>query len=113
MCQMYGYIEKDLKIIYGVEVEQTKVLNEFERFFDWKGNRVYCIESSLNISFAGAGDHELLNIWNATKGGYSEEVLKKLELIAYYGYGYNEKGYNHTSTDYEYATQMLLWSIPH
>ncbi len=101
------------KIIYGVEVEQTKVLNEFERFFDWKGNRVYCIESSLNISFAGAGDHELLNIWNATKGGYSEEVLKKLELIAYYGYGYNEKGYNHTSTDYEYATQMLLWRIPH
>ena len=74
---MYKYVREDGKLVYCIEPFKLIKPN------------VYYEEYEYNS--------DLFNI--------SEEVLNKLNLISYYGYGF----YNHDSIEWYIATQVLIW----
>ena len=41
--------------------------------------------------------------------GLSQDQWQMVTRLAYYGYGYNENGYNHSDAKWYVATQMLIW----
>lgn len=59
----------------------------------------YCIEPWLEMDSNVTYQEEI----NANT--LSDETLKKISLIAYYGYGYKK----HTSSEWYYITQILIW----
>ena len=64
------------------------------------GKLVYCIQPDARIATSNYytyGDFSL--------SGYSEDVKREMELISYYGYGYE----GHNTLKYYMATQELLW----
>lgn len=63
------------------------------------GKLVYCIQPDVRISTSEYNEYDFY------KSGYSEEDRINMELISYYGYGYD----NHDSINYYIATQDLLW----
>lgn len=63
------------------------------------GKLVYCIQPDVRISTSEYNEYEF------DRSGYSEEDRINMELISYYGYGYD----NHNSINYYIATQDLLW----
>lgn len=63
------------------------------------GKLVYCIQPDVRISTSEYNEYEFY------RSGYSEEDRINMELISYYGYGYD----NHNSINYYIATQDLLW----
>ena len=63
------------------------------------GKLVYCIQPDVRISTSEYNEYEF------DRSGYSEEDRINMELISYYGYGYD----NHDSINYYIATQDLLW----
>lgn len=74
---MYKYVREDGKLVYCIEPFKLIKPN------------VYYEEYEYNS--------DLFNI--------SEEVLNKINLISYYGYGF----YNHDSIEWYIATQTLIW----
>lgn len=65
-----------------------------------EGKLVYCIQPDARITTSNYytyGDFSL--------SGYSEDVRREMELISYYGYGYE----GHNTLKYYMATQELLW----
>lgn len=74
---MYKYVREDGKLVYCIEPFKLIKPN------------VYYEEYEYNS--------DLFNI--------SEEVLNKINLISYYGYGF----YNHDSIEWYIATQVLIW----
>lgn len=64
------------------------------------GKMGYCIEPSKPIT---VGTYSSYSDWS--KSGFSEEVKRKMELIAYYGYEYP----GHNNLKYYMATQELIW----
>lgn len=60
----------------------------------------YCIEPNRVIN---QYTYNSTTDWSIT--GYSEDDKKKMQLIAYYGYGYD----NHNTDKYYMATQELIW----
>lgn len=71
-------------------------------------NYVYCIESWKQISGSRVGDYQVYN-YNHPSTNISYELLNKLRLIAYYGYGYQDAFNDHTSAEWYAYTQMLIW----
>jgi len=66
------------------------------------GELVYCIEPFLYMDDSTYyGYKEFSNIFNI-----SEEAINKMNLIAHYGYGYN----NHTELKWFGVTQYLIWA---
>ena len=69
---------------------------------------VYCIESWTELDGASEGDYtESLK--------YVDTLLTKaqatrISLLAYYGYGYKEKGYDHSDKKWYAITQYLIWT---
>ena len=64
------------------------------------GLLVYCIEPDRVINY---NVYNSTNNWSIT--GYSEDIKKQMELIAYYGYEYP----GHNTVRYYMATQELIW----
>ncbi len=62
---------------------------------------VYCIEPDVRIT---TSDYI---IYDFNRSGYSEEGKRKMELISYYGYRYD----NHNDLKYYIATQDLIWRM--
>lgn len=66
------------------------------------GNLAYCIDSS---SVIGTSTYSSTDDWSLS--GYTEEEKKRMELISYYGYGYE----GHNTVKYYMATQELIWLL--
>lgn len=64
------------------------------------GKLAYCIDSSTII---GTDTYSSTDDWGMS--GYSNDDKKKMELISYYGYGYE----GHNTIKYYMATQELIW----
>lgn len=64
------------------------------------GKLAYCIDSSTII---GTDTYSSTDDWGMS--GYSNDDKKKMELISYYGYGYED----HNTIKYYMATQELIW----
>lgn len=66
------------------------------------GELGYCIENAVKIN---------TDIYYPSEGfistPYTEEINKRIELIAYYGYNYK----THTDFKYHIATQALIWEL--
>ncbi len=62
---------------------------------------VYCIEPDTKIT---TSDYI---IYDFNRSGYNEEGKRKMELISYYGYRYD----NHNDLKYYIATQDLIWRM--
>lgn len=60
---------------------------------------VYCIQPEIRITTSDYITYDF------SRSGYSEDTKKKMELISYYGYGYE----GHNSLNYYIATQDLIW----
>ena len=67
---------------------------------------VYCIQPQIQF-YNGSGVNGAIDS-NAmvSMTGFSTEQMERIKLIAYYGYGYG----NHTSPEWYYATQLLIWA---
>lgn len=81
------------------------VQNVVRRTSDW--NIGYCLQAHVLLtdgaSVTGYSDmNDKLSLMNLT-----EAEIERIELIAYYGYGYT----NHISMDWYAATQLLIWGI--
>lgn len=64
------------------------------------GKLVYCIQPDARITTSS------YNVYSDfTMSGYSDDVRRAMELISYYGYGYE----GHDSLKYYMATQELMW----
>ena len=71
--------------------------------FDIDGKVAYCIEPNVSTQ------DELDSYWKSTTPDHtlSSDTIRKLSLVAYYGYGYN----GHNNLKYRMATQLLIWEI--
>ena len=63
---------------------------------------IYCLEPGVQLSNQ---TYEEWNEWDYNKFNLSKEQKDFIVRVAYYGYGYQ----NHTSLDYYYAAQLLIW----
>lgn len=71
------------------------------------GALVYCVQPLLKVDGSGnyqVTENDIHNILSITP-----ETWDMLSKIAFYGYGYNVGGYNHNSSKWYVATQMLIW----
>ena len=66
------------------------------------GKLAYCIQPETSINFDNYNSYD-----NWSISGYSEESKRKMELYAYYGYGFKD----HNSIEYYMATQELIWRL--
>ena len=41
--------------------------------------------------------------------GFSEEQWERISLLAYYGYQYDQNGYNHNDQKWYVITQVMIW----
>ena len=66
------------------------------------GKLAYCIQPETSINFSNYNSYEDWSI-----SGYSDLAKRKMELYAYYGYGFD----GHDSIRYYMATQELIWRL--
>lgn len=71
------------------------------------GDWVYCVQPFTRIK--SDATYQVTAQDMAQVASISQANWSMIERIAYYGYGYNENGYNHTDTRWYPATQMLIW----
>ena len=66
------------------------------------GKLAYCIQPETSINFDSYNSYD-----NWSISGYSETDKRKMELYAYYGYGFKD----HNTIKYYMATQELIWRL--
>lgn len=71
---------------------------------------VYCLQPYVdidnNLPYYDVIRSDYANILNLT-----EDQWNRISLLAYYGYGYEENGYNHNDQKWYAITQVLVWRI--
>lgn len=77
-------------------------------------NRVYyCIDPAIPLEGASTNSHSVItgknNIISGSK--LTDAKYKKVQLLAYYGYGYKDSKYNHTSKKWYGITQVMIWRV--
>lgn len=76
----------------------------------------YCIDPATHMPFL---NESKVNSYNKivsekdiiSKLKIDENILTRIKLLAYYGYGYKDEKYNHTSKKWYGITQVLIWRI--
>lgn len=73
---------------------------------------VYCIEpgTGLDVNSTYTGyDSNQFNVANMTQAQW-----RRIQLLAYYGYGYSDSEVNHTDLKWYSVTQFMIWkTVPH
>lgn len=108
----YAYTFKGGDVIKNMFIVKIKENGEKEYkkgqfIIDESGDYVYCLEPFVKVK-NGATYNEYESDF-AKKLGISNELWQKLNLIAYYGYGYKSDIHNHTDPKWYYITQVLIW----
>lgn len=70
-------------------------------------NIVYCVESWEILTGSKNGDH--VDTEKDYPAYISYETSKKIEALAYFGYGYKDLEYDHTNPLWYAITQYLIW----
>lgn len=73
-------------------------------------NIVYCIESWQSITGATTNDYRVFNT-NVQETNLTDDIIEEINLIAYYGYGYKDDKYDHTTPEWYALTQLLIWQL--
>lgn len=73
----------------------------------------YCIDPATPLEGSTVGSHTVYSsdsdIINHT--ALTASKLKKVRLLAYYGYGYKDDYYDHTSKKWYGITQVMIWRV--
>lgn len=100
--------------IEGVYTKKTKadgtVKYQYSRFFRKSDDNgfVYCLQPWINFD-NNPPFYEVYRSDYAEVLGMSKEMWNRVSLLAYYGYGYDENGYDHTESKWFSITQTLIW----
>ena len=70
-------------------------------------NPVYCIQAFLQFNDWSGVNGTVDSNTMVSMSGLSAAQIERIKLIAYYGYGYG----NHTSPEWYYAAQLLIWDV--
>ncbi len=70
---------------------------------------VYCLQPYVNEIDNNLPYYQIARKDYASVTDMTEEQWDKVALLAYYGYGYNINGYDHTSNKWYAITQVLIW----
>lgn len=73
------------------------------------GSYVYCIEPLVHID--KDEDYNVLTDDLPKYAGIEEHTWKRIESVAYYGYGYKKGEIDHTDARWYAATQMMIWQL--
>ena len=71
------------------------------------GQFVYCVEPLSGID--NSIPYEVIRSNYNTILNFSPEQWERISLLAYYGYQYNENGYNHNDQKWYAITQLMIW----
>ncbi len=69
---------------------------------------VYCVQPYTDID-NNLPYYEVARDDYATVLNFTEEQWDRISLLAYYGYQYNENGYDHTAKKWYAITQVMIW----
>jgi len=71
---------------------------------------VYCLQPYVdidnNLPYYNIERRDYATVLNMT-----EEQWDRISLLAYYGYGYDQNGYNHNAHKWYAVTQVLIWRV--
>ena len=70
------------------------------------GAWVYCVQPFVKIT---GSTYQVTTEDLSAVANISYDNWKRIEKLAYYGYGYVENGYDHSAEKWYAATQMLIW----
>ena len=107
IIERYKWISNDFIIKEKNGVRKYQQLSLMVR--DSDKQFVYCVEPGISInknnSYVGsdANQYEFAKI--------SEAEWKKINLIAYYGYGYSDENVNHEDLKWYSVTQYMIWQV--
>ena len=68
---------------------------------------VYCIQPMSGID--NSTPYEIIRSDYNSVLNFSPEQWERISLLAYYGYQYNENGYNHNDKKWYAITQVMIW----
>ena len=71
-------------------------------------NFVYCLQPYTDIN-NNLPYYDVIREDYEKVLGLSEEQWERISLLAYYGYQYNENGYNHNDKKWYAITQVMIW----
>ncbi len=98
----------------GFTYTQVSSDNELWDYVRWlqrtnDGGFVYCVQPFMVVNPDGTY-HVTTEDLN-TVANISYDNWKRIEKVAYYGYGYVANGYDHSDPRWYAATQMLIWRL--
>ena len=89
--------------VWSFHYRNGKVFSYGQLPFNYTNDKLaYCIQPETKINFDNYNSYDDWSI-----SGYSDQAKKKMELYAYYGYGFD----GHDSIKYYMATQELIWRL--
>lgn len=96
---------------YVVHKEGTHILQDKAHWILRQSDNspVYCVQPFVHINSDATYDvtiEDLADVANIPK-----EDWKRIEKVAYYGYGYKDDTVDHTDTKWYPATEMLIWNL--
>ena len=69
---------------------------------------VYCLQPYTDID-NNLPYYDVIRDDYANVLGFSEDQWERISLLAYYGYQYNENGYDHSDQKWYVITQVMIW----
>ena len=98
---------------YVVHKEGTHVLQDKAHWILRQSDNspVYCVQPFVHINSDATYDVTIEDL--ASVANIPKEDWKRIEKVAYYGYGYvdSASGIDHTDTKWYPATEMLIWNL--
>ena len=100
----------------------TVFAEESNRYMDYNSwmiksttdNKIYyCIDPATPLEGSSSGSHNIYTDKNEiiSKTDLTEEKYKKVQLLAYYGYGYKDERVDHTNKKWYGITQVMIWRV--
>ena len=107
IIERYKWIPNDFIIKEKNGVRKYQQLSLMVR--DSDKQFVYCVEPGISINKNNSYVGSDTNQYEFAK--ISEDDWKKINLIAYYGYGYRDANVNHEDLKWYSVTQYMIWQI--
>lgn len=97
------WITKERPAGQGRAFQQARFLERAE-----DGAMVYCLQPGVSL---GEQLHTGYSSDQEVYTNMTREKWNQIVLIAYYGYGYNQNGYNHNDVKWNAITQLMIWRV--
>ena len=104
------WLSEKINDIYIKKVSPTRSKYQQARFLRRSEDNqfVYCLQPYTEID-NNLPYYDVIREDYANVLGFTEEQWERISLLAYYGYQYNENGYNHNAQKWYPITQVMIW----